>query len=558
MIESLRIQSFALVDDLALEFSGGFSVFTGETGAGKSLLLQALGLVLGDRASREAVRSGADQARVEALFAPAGDAYSKIRDILEEADVPWEEGEPLVITRSVSADGRSRAAINGSLAPLNLLDRVGTHLVELSSQHQHQGLLREEGHLGLLDTSLSAEGQGVRTAYREAYDVWAETRREVTRLRALECQARERSDFLRYQVEEIRAAGLEPGEDERLRQERELLLHANKLQESYGTAEEEVYSGSDAALDRVARAERCVEAALPKDPHAEGILQLLGEARAALDEAALRLRERRGALDADPGRLEALEDRLEVIRRLEKKHGRGVDAILERLEALETELWELENTELALEEAERRQARGRAELEARADQLRGVREEAAHRMEKEVGRELEELALGRSAFRVELTPVEPGPHGAETARFLLAANPGEPPKPLTKVASGGELSRILLALKNALRDETVETLIFDEVDAGIGGATADAVAERLASLASACQVVCISHLHQIASRAEHHYRVDKVVVEDRTVTRVRRLDPAERVEELARMLAGRKVTDAARQHARELVGRATP
>ncbi len=558
MIESLRIRNFALVDDLSLEFEAGFSVLTGETGAGKSILLQALGLLLGDRASREAVRSGAEQARVEALFAPRGPAGTAIRDILAEADVPWEEGEPLVISRSVSVDGRSRAAINGSLVPLSLLDRVGDHLVEVSSQHQHQGLLREEGHLGLLDASLDEEGRGALSGYGQAYAAWAETEGEVKRLRALESRARERAELLRHQGDEIRAAALEPGEDERLRQERELLLHATKLQEAYGLAEEELYSGADAALDRVARAERSVETAQARDPQARGILDLLAEARASLDEAAVRLRDRQGALDADPGRLEAVEDRLEVIRRLEKKHGAGVGAILARLEALEAELWELENTELALEAAERRRERARQELEARGADLRKARGLAVGFLEERVGRELEALALGRSAFRVELAPGEPGPHGTETVRFLLAANPGEPPRPLARVASGGELSRILLALKNALRDAAVETLVFDEVDAGIGGATADAVAERLTSLATACQVVCISHLHQIASRADHHYRVEKEVVEDRTVTRVRRLSPSERVEELARMLAGRKVTDAALRHAQELIGRANP
>ncbi len=557
MIELLRIRDFALVDELDLDLAAGFSVLTGETGAGKSILLQALGLLLGDRASRDAVRTGAREARVEGAFAPAGAARERVARLLEEAGVPWDAEEPLLIARLVGADGRSRALVNGALVPLALLGQVGGQLVEVSSQHQHQGLLREETHLGLLDAGLGPEGDRVLGAYGAAWEAFRGAEAEVGRLAALERDARERGEFLRFQVEEIRAARLEPGEDENLRAERELLVHAEKLREAYGQAEAELYSGAEAALDRLARATRAVEGARRRDPAAEAILTLLAEARGSLEEAALGVRARQGALDADPRRLEAVEERLEVLRKLERKHGAGASAVLARLSALERELWEIENRSLALEGAEGALAKAREGRVAAARALGAARAAAARELEARVGAELEALGLGRSAFRVELEADDPGPRGGETARFLLAPNPGEPPRPLARVASGGELSRVLLALKNALRDSGVETLVFDEVDAGIGGATADAVADRLASLAGGCQLLCITHLPQIASRARDHLRVEKEVVAGRTVTRVRRLGAAERVEELARMLGGRRITETAREHARELVGRNT-
>ncbi len=558
MIECLRIRDFALVEALELELPPGFTVLTGETGAGKSILLQALGLLLGGRGSREWVRSGAAQARVEGLFTLAGPAREALGPLLDEAGVPWDPDEPLLVTRTVSADGRSRAHVNGALVPLALLGRIGAHLVEVSSQHQHQGLLREDIHGRLLDAGLPPDGREALDAYREAHRAWARARAELERLERLELEGRERAEFLRFQAEEIRQAGLEPGEDERLRAERDLLRHAERLREAYGRAEAGLYSAEGSACERVGAAERELTAAIAWDPALGETLDLVREAAALLEEASARLRERLGRVEADPARLEQVEDRLDLIRRLEKKHGAGADTILSRLERLEQELEEIENVEWALEGARKDLARAERDLAGAAIRLRTARERAARDMERRVGAELAALAMGAAAFRVELEPVEPGPSGAERVRFLLAANPGEPPRPLARVASGGELSRILLALKNALRDDRVETLVFDEVDAGIGGATADAVAERLVRLAAGAQVICITHLPQIASRARHHLRVEKAVEGGRTVVGVRALAGSERVEELARMMGGRHVTETSRRHARELVERFSP
>ncbi|MDW7711413.1 MAG: DNA repair protein RecN [Deferrisomatales bacterium] len=558
MIELLRIRDFALVDEVELELGEGFTALTGETGAGKSILLQALGLLLGERASRDGVRVGAEAARVEGLFSPRGAARAEAAAVLGEAGIPWEEGEPLLVARTVGSDGRSRAHVNGALAPLAVLARLGRSLVEVSSQHQHQGLLREETHRALLDASLDEPGRAAREAYGDAYHAWRAAEAEVGRLEGLEARARERAETLRHEVEELRAVRAEPGEGERLRQERDLLVHAGRLLEAYGDAEAELYSGAEASLDRLARAARAVEDAGRRDPAAGPLLELLAEAKALLEEAALGLRDRRAALEADPGRLEEVEERLDALRRLERKHGVPAEALAERLRALEEELWEAENTEFALERAGAARDRTGAALAEAGRILREARGRAGKELGRRVGAELEALALGPAAFSVEVRAGEPGAGGADQVRFLLAPNPGEPPLPLARIASGGELSRVLLALKNALRDAGVETLVFDEVDAGIGGAVAAAVGERLAALAPACQVLCITHLPQIAGRAGRHLRVEKVAEEGRTVTRVRPLDPQERVEELARMLGGRRVTETTREHARELLQRSAP
>lgn len=558
MIEFLRVRDFAIVDRLDLELGPGFTVLTGETGAGKSILLQALGLLLGDRASRDWVRAGAQEARVEGAFAPPAPAAGAVAAVLEEAGVPWDPAEPLVVTRVVAADGRSRAHVNGALVPLHVLARVGTHLVEVSSQHQHQSLLREEEHLALLDAGLDEEGRQALVAWQEAYAAWHEARAEVDRLERLDREGRARAEFLRFQIGEIRAAGLEPGEDERLRAERDLLAHATKLREVYEEAEAELYTAETAALPRLGRAQRALEAATRWDSEAAAALDLVAEAMALVDEAAAAVRRRLGEVEADPARLEAVETRLETIRRLERKHGAGVETILQRFARLEAELAEIEDVEWGLERARARLEEAEQNLAGAAEELRAARGRAARALERRVAEELAALAMGKARFEVEMEPTDPGPRGADRVRFLLAANPGEPARPLARVASGGELSRLLLALKNALRAPGVGALVFDEVDAGIGGATADAVAERLERLAEACQVLCITHLPQIAARAARHLRVEKAEADGRTVTRVTTLEGEERLREIARMLGGRHISETSLRHARELVERFAP
>lgn len=548
MLERLTIEDFALVDRLELEFGPGMTVLTGETGAGKSILLQALGQLLGVRASRELVRTGAAQATVEGIFAPESVSDSAAA-LLDSAGIKVDE--VLVVRRVITADGKSRAFINGAAAGVALLAELGARLVEVSSQHQHQALMDEARHLEVLDMALDAEGRTALGGYTEAFSEWDRARAEVARLERLEAQGLERGDFLRFQVDEIRAVAPEAGELERLTEELELLANAGKLTEAYSLAEEAVYGGDGSALEKLGRADIEVARAARNDPAAAEIVALIAEAKASLDEAAHTIRERLGAVQADPVRLETVEERVQALRRLERKHGDGVEAILTKCEEMERELWELDNRQLAFEEAKTRLETSRRALDGAAELLTLARKRAALALQESIGVELEGLALGRSAFIVGIERGEPTAEGADEVRFLFAPNVGEEPKPLSRIASGGELSRVMLALKSALRDGSVGTLVFDEVDAGIGGVTADRVGERLQALAGECQVICVTHLVQIASRSRSHMKVSKAEEGGRTFARVAPLGEHERVEELARMLGGGEL-DSAMAHAREL------
>jgi DNA repair protein RecN (Recombination protein N) len=548
VIERLLVSDFALVDRLELEFGPGLTVLTGETGAGKSILLQALGLLLGVRASRELVRTGAAQAVVEGVFSlPQGG--TAVPALLDSAGISLED--ELVIRRVITSEGKSRAFVNGSSVGVSLLSKLGAKLVEVSSQHQHQALMDEARHLEVLDMALDDEGRGALGSYTAAFALWDRARIEVARLERMESEGLERGDFLRFQIDEIHRVEPEADELERLTAERQLLANAERLTEAYTLAEEAIYGGDGSALEKVGRAGAEVTRAAVSDSGAGEVLELMEEAKASLDEAARVLRTRLGAVQADPARLERVEERFEALRRLERKHGDGVEAILAKLDAMEKELWELDNRQLALEDARVGLEAAQSELDSVAAALTQVRRLAAGKLEEKMGAELERLALGRSAFLVEIAATAPTVEGVDAVRFLLAPNIGEEPKPLIKIASGGELSRVMLALKSALRDSSVDTLVFDEVDAGIGGVTAEHVGERLQGLARECQVICVTHLVQIASRTRNHLRVAKEVVGGRTFARVAHLGDGERVEELARMLGGADL-ESAKIHAIEL------
>lgn len=553
MILALSIRDFALVERLDLEFGRGFTVFTGETGAGKSILLKALGLLLGERADRDLVRTGAQSARVEGAFALSGPSLAAAGAILEEAGIPWED--TLLIARTVSAEGGSRAFLNGVGVGVAVLSRLGAYLVEVSSQHQHQGLLDEKKHLSFLDAALDEKGVAALGCYQEGFQLWDAARSEVQRLKKQEKLSDERKDFLKFQLGEVKALDLKPGEDDELNAERGLLANAEKVAGAYENAVIELSGDDTSALARVDRALKYARKAAQNDPRAVEAADLLAEALLALKEAGRTFEERFASVKADPARLDQLETRLEAISRLARKHGPTVADILLKEKKMEAELWELENREAALGDALAEEEKALKALKAQAARLTLARGEASTRLASAVGAELSQLGLDADAFIISQKPCEPGPDGADEVRFLFMPNKGEEPKPLAAIASGGELSRVLLAVKNALRDRSVETLVFDEVDAGIGGRTADRVGERLEELAADCQVLCITHLVQLASRAPLHQRVEKTENNGRTVTTVRLLGEDERVAEFARMLGAGEKPDAAWEHARQLAAR---
>ena len=552
MLKSLAIRDIVLIERLELAFAPGLSVLTGETGAGKSIILDALGLALGGRGDRGLVRAGAEQGSVVAEFDAGSDGT--LRVILDENAIPPEDA--LILRRVVTADGRSRAFVNDTPVSGTLLRRIGDLLVEVHGQFDQRGLLNPQAHRAILD----AFGGLVATAaaVRDAHTAWRESVAEVETLRELVAAARREEDYLRHRERELADLGAVPGEEEELAQRRHALMNREKVASALGDALAAL-AGDGGALARLGAADRRLErsAGLAPDllePAAAAVGRALieaGEAEAVL-EAALR------DLSEDGGSLDQVEERLFALRDAARKHRVAVDALPGLLDETRGLLQRIDAGAGDLEAADRRAAEARDSFLAAARRLSAGRATAAARLAKAVEAELPPLRLERAKVRVALEPLPEaqwGGEGAERVAFEVCTNPGQPFGPLARIASGGELSRFMLALKVVLaRLDTAATLIFDEIDAGVGGATADAVGERLARLGAERQVLVVTHAPQIAARANRHYSVGKRVAGGRTHVEVRELTPDERRDEVARMLAGAEVTDAARAAAASLMG----
>ncbi|GEJ55373.1 DNA repair protein RecN [Anaeromyxobacter diazotrophicus] len=567
MLTTLRISGLAVVDQVEVAFGPGLNVLTGETGAGKSILLQALHLVLGGRMSAEALREGADEAVVEALFELPARHPALARLEAAGLPVPAAGGEVLV-RRVATRSGRGRAFVNGALCTVGMLEGALRGLVDLTGQHEHVALLDEASHLSLLDAFAGVDGEGgLLASYRAAFQVLQTSLRRKAELLAAREERARRADWLAYQLREIDAAAPRPGEDAELDRERQVLAAAERLRAAAREAEAAVYAEEGSAAERVGRAARSLAEAVQLDPRLEPALALLRSAGAELDEAGRLLARYAEAVTGDPERLAEVVERLELLRALARKHGGSVAEALARAAAMRAELAQAEGAAGELERLERAAEEAGRAARALAAALSEARREAAAALGREVRQELAALAMARCRVSVEFLAPEGavdaagaalGREGAERARILIAPNPGEPPRPLARVASGGELSRLLLALKRALaRTDPVDTYVFDEVDAGIGGAVADAVGRLLSEVSRERQVVCVTHLPQVAAFADLHLRVEKRVQAGRTATGVVPLAaPDARRAELARMLAGATLTPSAVEHAGALLAAA--
>jgi len=551
----MRIRNVAVIDRLEVDFDPGLNLLTGETGAGKSILIDALGLVLGSRASADLVRSGAESAVVEAGFEIQPMPRSLARRLRE---VGVEVEDEIVIRRELQASGRGKVTVNGVAAARQLLRDISPYLADIHGQGESSSLLRPEAGLDLLDRfgGTREDRREAREAFREAKRLEAEIARVERRGQEREKRKRELEDAL----DEIQKAAPRAGEDEDLLAERRLVGHAEKLK----TLSEEVfrtlYEDEESALTRLASAWKRVSELASIDPR---WLSYLGDKEALmspLQDLALHARDYARNIDVTPGRMDELESRLAHLERLKKRYGGSLSEVLALSNRARQEILELEGSEERVSELQKLLEAARARYREIANGLSTKRRQAARRLENLVARELKDLALEKARFRLELTTAEDSDpsqwreSGLDSAELLFTANPGEDPRPLARTASGGELARFVLGLKAvSAKGERAKTLVFDEVDAGIGGRVADAVGEKLKELARVHQVICVTHLPQIASFAPAHFRIDKMEREGRTETRIARLDPESRVDEIARMLAGAVVTESARQHARQLV-----
>lgn len=558
MLQSLYLENIALIEKLGIELFPGFNVLTGETGAGKSIIIDAVNFVLGERTSRDLIRNGAARAKVEAVFnLNEGDAAFAALDAL---GIEY-DGNELILSRELSAAGRNACRVNGTLVPVASLKSVSDTLVDIHGQHEHQALLDAENHISYLDAYCHAESLPI----IEKIDAIVSRRNELMLKRnsgfSSEREREREMDMLRYQIEEIASANLEAGEEERLNAEKTVLLNAERIRTALETAHMALSGAEEgsalSAIDTARRSMRDI-AALNKDYEALG--DKIEELYYAAEDISFVLRDTSENVESDMQRLEEIEQRLKLISDLKRKYGRTVEDVIDFGKDAGTKLNELENAEALAAELDAKLDKLKAEYNVAADELSKVRRAARDRLKRDVLNELKDLGMAKAMFDVALSDAsggEPRKGGRETAEFMLSANPGEPLKPLEKVASGGELSRIMLCFKSIFADnDRVPTLIFDEIDTGISGRTAAVVGEKMLGIAKKHQVICVTHLAQIAALAEAHLMVRKYDDGKNTFVETRQLNEEEKVQRIAQMMDGESDSPSALTHARELIARA--
>ncbi len=550
MLTDLIIKNFAIIDHLQVSFGAGFNVLTGETGAGKSIVIDAVGLLLGERARPDLIRTGEEEAVVEALF-----DLSNCPDLQRALDEGgFCGGDELVVRRVVSRSGKNKVFVNGSLATLGQLQPLTAGMMTIYGQHAQQGLQRSELHLALLDQFARA-GELVE-GYCGHYQNVQQLQRRLTHLDEAERERQQRLEFLSFQSREIGEVDPKPGEDDELEADRLLLLHQERLAAAtsggYGT----LYGDDGAVCEKLETLAASLESLAEIDPRLGPLGETLRSSLYTLEDVANELRDHGRQISFEPGRQNEVEERLAQLASLKRKYAPTIEAVLSYKADIDGELEELTDIDAARDALGAKLSEATRQLRKAGEALSATRQQAAGELKQKVERELGDLAMGKARFEMRLTVLsEPGPRGLETGEFFLSPNPGEEPKPLARIASGGELSRIMLALKGAAPEgDGLSTLVFDEVDAGIGGEAATAVGEKLRGVARGKQVLCITHLPQVAAFGDVHYRVEKGEEGGRTRTSLVLLDEQERTREMARMLGGACVTDRTLEHARELIG----
>jgi DNA repair protein RecN (Recombination protein N) len=542
MLRFLRVRHFALIDQLELHFNPGFNLLSGETGAGKSILVDALGLLAGAKASADTIRTGETRAIVEAIF------EVDLRDDLDRLGLVAEDD--LIIRREISSDGRNRVYINNQPTTVTVLKELAPALLDIHGQHEQQTLLDTGNQLNLIDafanaTELAAKVRDldaqIQTAQTQLNDLMLEHARSVERL-----------DFLGFQRDEIQKASPKSGESDEARAKLDVLAHAGKLHDAAALGYDILYDSDSSVSSLLGQTQRALRDAVQFDKRLDPIIEQAEAARILIQDIADALRDYSSRIEADPRELERLQSRLAELERLQRKYGPD---LLGHLNRVQVEMDSIGLTESRKEELEEKISGLFGDYSKAAEALSRKRRTASKTLEDRVVRELKSLAMPNTRFEMHWSDVTPGrARGIDRAEFRISANPGEEPRPLDRIASGGELSRIMLALRTVMTvDRAQKTLVFDEVDAGIGGKAAETVGKKLQELASRYQVLCVTHLAQIAAFAAHQYSIEKLVLDGRTVTHVEPLAGPARIEELARMMSGTRVTEAAREHIKELL-----
>ncbi len=560
MLLELRLENYAVIDNAAVEFGAGLNLLTGETGAGKSILIDALALLLGDKASSEVVRTGAERAVISAVFEAEAGVEKAIRKVLEANGIDTED-ESIIVRREIAAGGKGRVFLNNQPATVSVLRQLAPHLAVVHAQNE--SILSFDGptRLALLDAYAGVNSEtGV-----QAFDGWKAIRSQIKELERGEQDRLRLLDLWTFQNREIEQAKLQPGENERLESEKRVLANAEKIYNAAMNAFDLLYEGNGSASSSLRAAQKQIEELSRYEPKFEEALAALESARISVEDVGATLRDYAGGIQASPEHLAEVEDRLATIDRLKRKYGPSLEQVINFGEEISRKLSEMENKDEVLGELREDLARAAQEYLKAARAVSAKRKEAARRLEKTVEGEINDLAM-KSTFRIQISSSEEegnwSASGIDEVVYMISTNPGEPLRQLEHIASGGELSRVMLALKASVeagaskggkKNSTQRTLVFDEIDTGIGGRAAEAVGRKLKALARTSQVLCVTHLPQIATFADRHYVIEKKVSSGKTVTTVRHIAGDERTEEVARMISGAKLTDTSRKHAEQMI-----
>jgi DNA repair protein RecN (Recombination protein N) len=566
MLSELNIKNFAIIDQLTISFSRGLTILSGETGTGKSIIIGALNLLLGGRASTDLIRSAEEEATVEAIFdtSHSPSVAQRLKDWGMEVE------DTLLLRRTITRSSKGKVFIGNHLATVNMLSNLGEELITISGQHEHQLLLKPDQHLEIVDAFGGL--MPLRNTYASHFHQLLSLTRELNTLIQVKERREERIELLQFQIKEITEANLRPGEEEKLREERRILNSSEKLFHSTKKAYETIYADRGSVLEQLKSSLRELKELSQIDARLSPLFSTLESSVFQIEDLALSLRDYSQKIEFDPKRLEEIESRLAEINTLKKKYGETIEKVLSSRDRAERELKELTESEEKIEELKGAQEKLKIETLNRARQLSQERGKVKTLLKEKMEKELSSLSMKKTIFEVKAgsTPAKGEGRenflidnhslyekGMDDLEFLISPNPGEELRPLSRIASGGELSRIILAIKRIIaQEEEVSTLIFDEVDAGIGGATAEVVGKKLKEISRKHQVLCITHLPQIACFADIHYSIAKEMRKGRTVTFLKRLEGEERVEELSRMLGGREITIKTREHAREMLSAA--
>ena len=559
MLQELTIDNLAIIKHLSLEFANQMTVLTGETGAGKSIIIDAVGLLAGGRGSQEFIRRGEEKLRLQGQFALTADPG--LAALLDSLGIEYEDGT-LIIMREIHRNGRNTIRVNGQLMNTTMLRQIGAYLVDIQGQNEHQLLLQPEKHLGMLDQYASKQVQPLLTKYQQLYHDYSQLKAAVTKKQANEQQWAQRLDMLHYQVDEIGSAQLKADEEEQLTSERDRLEHFQQINNALQQAVATFNDGEAPVLDQVATVMEAINGIAEFDDDYDSLSKSLNDAYYALQDVANQAGQQLDLLEFDDQRLAEIDQRLTVIGDLEHKYGDSVAKVLDYYAKIKKELDTMEAAADSNNDLEARLATAQEQLQTIGEELSQVRQQAAHQLATQVHQQLAELYMAKADFEVHFAKQASGtftPTGIDEVEFYIRTNPGESMGPLAKIASGGELSRVMLALKTIFAaNEGVTSIIFDEVDTGVSGRVAQAIADKIRLIAANSQVLCITHLPQVAAVAQHHFLIKKVVHDERTTTTVTSLAAAQRVNELARMLSGEKVTKLTKEHAQELLQMAHP